>query len=794
MKKRFFICFLLSLILAGCASAAGAGSPWDIAFSGENGRLEHLSLLPEDFSGYTIRAVPGDGVDAYLTAGVPLRTDEYGTTLYHLSEESARRFFRDAVPVSLGPGGAVLWGGVHEAAGSGSAESMQEQQALFFVQRDHELTVISPPSLDGDMADPDFGLSEEALSYYFSWYHPDDLRKYHFRPAEWSADGRYIYLDSNMSRKFLLDTRLGKTVLAWSNAGYQAFLTENCLERWTAHFGHFSADGRYLDLTGNIFYGSVTEGSYTETLSSGSLVRCDPASGSLTLCRLPDISGCSSIDETRLLTKSPVRLVTMDHSADPEIAAWPGMDTDCAIMQAYGGMTGPAAVTVRNNETGFPYAFSVLRNDPPWDNDWYGFPRDADMAEPFRKMRPEEMAEYLKEASTEEEYEARRAWEAQFHPILESIPVRDTPYLLLMVPGNTETIPSWPGYDYSRADLRFLLLNTGTMESRLLLTDSVWTDESVGAIRSSDSDPVIYGDTMRIGGTVFRLNPDADPNGGAGSAQDPVLIGLDSEPLGRNGFVNSTVYPHRYRVLDRTDDSLECLDIYLKVPGYNVTSRIAVLPEGFRLSVCFEKLSTHMVPAILTEERWKEIRDAMPNAKQRQKFSSSYRKIDSLELSKAIVIEELLQNYPVPDSGTLYVLRDNVREYQLISMEEMLRDAGYTPEDYAADMAYAPDAAAKEPPSGRVTYSFASENGPVQWTSGTVAGIIHLADYLSGTIFNGCTAAGCTPEGFDIMPLQGSYTFEYIPYHVTPDEVLPEEGTTVFTFGVIPAGGRGLIR
>ena len=82
MKYRLFA-FMLLLCLACLLgmTAAFAASAWDAAFSGEHVRLERLSLLPEDCSGFEANVPPGDGEDV-----APVRTDEYGTAFYALPE------------------------------------------------------------------------------------------------------------------------------------------------------------------------------------------------------------------------------------------------------------------------------------------------------------------------------------------------------------------------------------------------------------------------------------------------------------------------------------------------------------------------------------------------------------------------------------------------------------------------------------------------------------------------------------------------------------------------------------
>ncbi len=788
MKYRLLSFLLLCLACLLGVTAAFAGSAWDTAFSGGRGRLEHLSLLPEDCSGFEANVAPGNGESA-----APVRTDEYGTAFYALPEESVRELFfgeigdgtwnyRDAVPVSVGPDGAVLWAGIWPASPGGS-----DEQVFLFVQRDHEIVILNVS--DG------IGSKDTAMElqiYLDRRYNPQNGSR---SGAEWSGDGRYISVNNGLNGlpPFLLDTRTGEALALFASPWPEDFLQKNQMVSCRAEDAHFSKDGNNLYLSVIIFESSASAGDTTFIAASHGLARYDLTTGELKLiCRLPGfLSGFSVIDENRLMTEgeSPC-IVTLNDAGEGDVTAWTGFSN----LRAYGKMDGPAVVAAAERNGADPVAFTVLKEQPEEDPLWYLLPADADAGDPWQQMTGVELRALL-DQPTPEDGSPRDI--QRYRVFRHLIPIRDTPYLLAVL-TESETIPSWPDRPYVLPGCRCLLLNTGTMECRELETDSVWTPRTQSKFMLKKSDPEIRGDVLLIGETVLRLNPDADPDSGAGSAADPEFLRLDSLILDdRKSSLVEGIAGEDFLVSESASDSLTCRRYRrFSVPGCDIEVRISAQPGQYQVKAAFSEIKAPKIPTAFDEERYRELKERMRKP-DFHKFTACYNKYDSKKLDRSPDREQMLRDYPALENQTLYIIRPDLRRYKMEEIEQLLAAAGYTDEEYAADMQYAQTAEADAGGqlSGSIEYVLEADGASVTWRSGPVAGLLYLTDYLAGTIWTQYLCADPRPESAASLPIQGELTFEYIPYQVTLDSVDEgEENVTTMTFTVIPAGNRGWIQ
>ncbi len=762
MKRHLILFTVLALAIILCLASAWAGTVWDEAFTAENICLEHISLIPVELSGFTVRSAGADAVS--------------------LSEKDVAELFENGIPLSLGPDGAVLW-----------LENSGAEELSLFVQREREILKLSveDPTITGYLRNC---FSNQSSTRIYS------LKK----PAEWSADGRYISLLSQSSLietpPFLLDTRTGEIAPIFPAEGPADFLTENNIKSCRADYGLMSADGRSLYLVMMLFGDEVKDDHGIFVDASPAITRYDPETGALSLvCRLEYMPGSnfSVIDAHHLLAGSGEKtlLITLDDSsAAADISSCNAGNG--VWFWSVSNLSGLSMVTINDTNTASGFiAFSLLHDESPLQNDWYLQPKDTAPDGSWVRITAEKMNALLSEPSQSTDPNDSPAPREidMYSRIYKMFPVGDTPYLLLMIPGATDPVMLWPDYWYSMPTPSFVLLNTETMESRVLPMDSIWTDTTRYNAIFSASDPVIRGDKLLLGGSVLRLNLNADSKAGAGSESDPELIRLDSAELGAE--LESVVYAGKYLLISKSsEDPLEYVLRSVTVNGYYVGAEITVLPESYRITVIFDRIATPMVPVALTMDRYGKIKD-MLKGKDRKVIDSMYVKMTPERLDQQADREELLQAYPALKDQTLFILKSDARQDMLERAENILRNAGYTEADYRTDMAFAPGVTGDSDSysSKGIRYQFRS-NDDVQWRSGPVAGLLYLTDYLSGTLYTGYMNADPRPASTDSLPVTGTISFEYIPYEVTLDSVTEEGSSTVFTFTAIPAGKFGWLQ
>ena len=680
MKRCVFCCILFSLLL--CMAVSCADSVWDEAFTAENVRLEHVSLTPKDLSVFTVR--------------------EARSVAVSLSEENAAELFKNALPLAMGPDGAVLW-----------LEDVWEEEPSLFVQRDREILKLST----GDAS---------IMGYLRNCFSQYDGRKYGLKkPAGWSADSRYISLlargDLIETPPFLLDTHTGEIAPIFPSEGPADFLAENGLKSCRADYGLMSVDGRSLYLVMILFGDEMKDANGASTEDSPAIVRYDMEADTLSLvCRLQYMPGSdfSEIDTHHLLVGSGEQtiLITLDDS---------GIATDIS-------------------------SWSIDPDEPPTS-------REID----------------------------------KYSGIYKTIPVADTPYVLLMIPGDTNSVMLWPDYSYSLPGADFVLLNTETMESRVLPADSVWTYDCLSNAIRSTTDAVIRDDILFLGGTAYRLNLSPDPDAGAGSESDPELIRLNTAELGVD--LESVAYARKYRLRGSiSPDSLEYMRI-ATIDGYEVSTEITVLHESYQITVTFDRIETPIVPAALTVDRYKEIKGTL-NGRNMKKLASIYTKITPEKLDQRRDKVELLQTYPSLKEQPLYILKSDIHRDILESAESILREAGYTEADYKADMQLVSAETDSREMSSRGIYYLLRSDEDIAWHPGPVSGLLFLTDYLSGTLYTQYMTADPRPASADSLPVTGTIEFEYIPYEVTLDSVAEEDLSTVFTFTAVPVGVFGWLQ
>ncbi|MCL2386384.1 MAG: DUF5696 domain-containing protein [Defluviitaleaceae bacterium] len=97
---------------------------------------------------------------------------------------------------------------------------------------------------------------------------------------------------------------------------------------------------------------------------------------------------------------------------------------------------------------------------------------------------------------------------------------------------------------------------------------------------------------------------------------------------------------------------------------------------------------TFQVPDAIYQERLHPLMEDMTRPEQLQ-IRNAYRAVNLNSLRSGETASDWTDRFPtMADGHTIYVLNDNVQDFMLDRIQNSLRDAGYTYEDWVADMAY----------------------------------------------------------------------------------------------------------
>jgi len=93
----------------------------------------------------------------------------------------------------------------------------------------------------------------------------------------------------------------------------------------------------------------------------------------------------------------------------------------------------------------------------------------------------------------------------------------------------------------------------------------------------------------------------------------------------------------------------------------------------------------YVIPTVITAERMESFVSEMTNTIANN-VKDYYKKYDLDKLGKSDDKDALLEQYPILADGPIYVLYDGVKDNLKLKFESYFADAGYTDEDYLADM------------------------------------------------------------------------------------------------------------
>ena len=783
---------------AGAAGAAAAPAPepvreptaWDTAFETGNGSLEETSLVPENYSGFTIGFVPGMEHPLFAV-GDPVRTDENGVRWFALTEEQAEKFFvypqymsyadgtatysasdknKNPHPVAVGPDGTVLWLGKVIVTEDGRYDN------AFFIQRGRELLIIDISDTRG-VPDDDSWLYRSVSGVMSG--------KRQYGAFEWSPDSRYVFLnnmeqwqeisDGWMELPYLLDTRTGEIFLIYSLSGLnQKSPLPNLVGRtggdqaryqqraasviscgtWDAHF---SRDGRSLYL---ILYGV----NLPDWESGKAFMRYDLASGAMErCCWLPeDACAFRETGDGRFLVCCPSAgwqvLTAGDSGYTVAATGQPGI-YGLEILRFHEGLYGSAAL-LEYNDRATTAALAVVRDDTEKVDEWYLM---TDVNGGFEKVGTEE----LKNRFAERTEDTVR--------IEEIIPVRETPYAILCVWGSSVAADLWK--TVYRTDIRILLLDTDTMTVKPL-------GGTLSKLHDSHNDSVT-GNILIDNRKSYSLNTDLP----AEDQKDPRTESWHrwvQEPINESTHsIHGSLF---YYGINKADDQLVCNnDSYSKTTGFRFIGDILVRADSYRVTVCLElnqvREPQYLIPPVLTGERYQEV--IIGNGISEE----YYERVAPEDLPEREDREKLISRYPSVTGQPLYILISNERNSRRLAQD---LEGIYTREDYEQDIQLMSRDYLLSISEFSLRYTFSAENPDIVWTSGPAAALCTLADQLGSAVYYRYASADPKPESVESLSLGGRYVFDYIPYQVSLDSVEEEDNRLTVVFTAVPEDEYGM--
>lgn len=181
-----------------------------------------------------------------------------------------------------------------------------------------------------------------------------------------------------------------------------------------------------------------------------------------------------------------------------------------------------------------------------------------------------------------------------------------------------------------------------------------------------DGDTTWFSLTGKEDGRVWKAVPD-------GAAQDPIAL------AGNKNQLQSTL-----TLTYSTQNGVRMLYDNYEYSIKNKVYRIRADKDRIRVDYTLGRVQrAYIIPSVISVERMEGFLSSLEKSKSR-KVLDSYRKYDPQKL-KADQITELTAQYPMLESGAIYVIRDNVKEFLQEEFEGLFEQAGYSYDDYLLD-------------------------------------------------------------------------------------------------------------
>ena len=181
-----------------------------------------------------------------------------------------------------------------------------------------------------------------------------------------------------------------------------------------------------------------------------------------------------------------------------------------------------------------------------------------------------------------------------------------------------------------------------------------------------DGDTTWFSLTGKEDGRVWKSVPD-------GAAQDPIAL------AGNKNQLQSTL-----TLTYSTQNGVRMLYDNYEYSIKNKVYRIQADKDRIQVDYTLGRVQrAYIIPSVISVERMEGFLSSLEKSKSR-KVLDSYRKYDPQKL-KADQITELTAQYPMLESGAIYVIRDNVKEFLQEEFEGLFEQAGYSYDDYLLD-------------------------------------------------------------------------------------------------------------
>ena len=773
---RRLVCVLLLYALLFSAAAGEEGLSFEEAYerTGQGVKLEpaEISLLPEDYSGFTVQA---DSDFCYVLTdmtGMIMGFKEDGSCSCTLPEDSARALLENAKLLSRGPDGAMLY--FVSLNGGG----------VLFIRRDRTLTPLMQAVSRG--AEDEYGRLKKCLDYKLN-IDPSVVSG----EVRWSPDGRFLFLNEtekwfgvrmDLDDPYLADTVTGEIFLLETHPAVS--LSSGDPYRYIVG-GRFSEDGIFYYLL------RVRE---TDSDIRGVLMRCDPTAG--TLETVWQTAGaprdfCPLGEDGWLLLENDalVRLSKTDTGFEETREPLPASNGTLCPVSA------DLAILAVDLSPGIATALLPVRRDStgPW------------LA--VRNLGSGELA-----AMTEEEIAAERgnirqtmsgngtvtvpviygSW-PDFGYILKLHVIHGTPLVLLPVNISLSVTSNWPGRLTVATAL--ILLDTETMQCRTLWQEP-WSYRDICNYR----DPVLYHDSFSIGSCTLVLKPaeekseyppsgDAEPVTSAGGITDYMSSDGMYEYRISSGTPALIPYRNQYGYLSLNYTDLDCT-VTRSDRGWQIRAVFTRIPEPDTV--------LYMVPEALTAERYELITERL-GKRDKKKFSPYYMLVKPDQLDNLENKEELLAAYPSLAAEPLYILRNDTTSSQqrnhLRDLEELLRKHDYSPEEFELDSsivavsrktnAVAVQDRDAPKPRDYVAYAFPDAASGDSLTVSEMLQLAGLCDRICSAVF----LQYVRPEG-DPAPVEtliaGTYDPDGVAWNVAPDSAEDTGEQVIVTLTAVP--------
>ena len=183
---------------------------------------------------------------------------------------------------------------------------------------------------------------------------------------------------------------------------------------------------------------------------------------------------------------------------------------------------------------------------------------------------------------------------------------------------------------------------------------------------------------------------------------------------------------------------------------FNVTSDGGSIKVDYTIGVGLEKV--FILPKAVPESRFMEFYDKMER-KSQKKVEQYYRVIDINNLLSTQNKDELLALYPDLANEKMYVLGDDLADYLMTNIQGYFEAAGYTMEDYEADIARYEASASDEKPTFNISmiYTLNDDGFSVRIP---MSEIEYMKTYplTKVSVLPYFGSAGTTDEGYMIVP------------------------------------------